>query len=332
MRYRPWGQLPWLISRTEPMWSLVNCLSPERRCIAAQNAMVDIGCVDRIFTLDIVDPMSRFSPRANLLKEENRKLLQSGSCTNNYLQRELIASDAEIVEVLEHVASSGVTNLVCDISCIPKRFFFPFVKLLMRKTGILNLLITYTVPELYHTGILAEDHGPLQSLPLFGPNSFDDQVDLAVIGVGFVPLGLASLLEPFRDAVVPVELLFPFPPGPPFYQRNWNFIQEIRHTLAEKGSDPYRLHAVDPSTTFDHIVALCADGKKRAAFAPYGPKPISLAMCLYAMLNDCPVYYTQPKLYHPDYSSGIALHNGKPNINAYALRLANQDFYTKKVA
>jgi hypothetical protein len=175
---------------------------------------------------------------------------------------------------------------------------------------------------------LAEDHGPLKCLPLFGPNSFDDQVDIAIIGVGFVPLGLASLLEPYKDST-PVELLFPFPPGPPFYQRNWRFIQEIRHTLADRGSDPHRIHALDVSAAFDHVSALCAQGQKRAAFAPYGPKPISLAMCIYATLNECPVYYTQPKAYHPEYSTGISTIEGRPNIHGYAIRLAGRTFYNK---
>lgn len=327
MRYRPWGQLPWLIARTEPTWSLVNCLSMELRCVAVQNMMAGMSCLDRVLVIDMESPASRFSTRNDLLREENRGKFQGGSFSVDYLRTELFASDAQIVQLIKQVADSGVTNLVCDISCMPKRFFFPFVKLLLRKQEIQNLVFTYTVPESYHSGLLAEDHGPLQNLPLFGPTTFDDQVELAIIGVGFVPLGLASLTEPYKESV-PVELLFPFPPGPPFYQRNWNFIEEIRHTLADSGSDPHRLHAVDMSTAFDHIAALCAHGGKRAAFAPYGPKPISLAMCLYATLKDCPVYYTQPRVYHPEYSTGIALHDGRSNINAYAVRLGGHDFYT----
>jgi hypothetical protein len=39
--------------------------------------------------------------------------------------------------------------------------------------------------------------------------------------------------------------------------------------------------------------------------APFGPKPHTLGMTLFAMKHGCGLYYTQPKSYHPDYSKGI---------------------------
>jgi hypothetical protein len=327
MKYRPWGQLSWLVKRTALSWSLINSYSMEMRSIAAHNALCDVGGIVETFTLNIASPASRFSARHAALKEENRRLLNTGIHKSNILDVELFSSDAVIVGLIQDIIARGTKNVILDISCMPKRFFFPFLKLLIKATSVENLIAAYAVPEAYHRGMLAEDHSPLQSLPLFGQTSFDDNIDLAVIGVGFVPLGIASLLDTYKNRAVPVELLFPFPPGPPFYQRNWRFIEEIRHTLANEGSDPRRIHAVDLSTAFEHIDALCADGAKRAAFAPYGPKPISLAMALYAIAHDCPVYYTQPRVYHPEYSQGINKINGQPDINAYALRLNGHAFY-----
>jgi hypothetical protein len=300
----------------------------ERRCIAVHNMMADMGCLENASILDIEPHPSRYAARVRTLKADNQADLAVGSFPVSYFPTTLLAPDAEIVSLVERITASGPSNLLCDISCMPKRFFFPFVKLLLRNSQIKNLVMTYAVPEGYYDDRLAEDHGPLQSLPLFGPTTFDDQFELAIVAVGFVPLGVASLIEPYKDKSMPVELLFPFPPGPPSYQRNWKFIEEIRYTLADSGSDPHRLPAVDMSGAFDYIAARCANGEKRAAFAPYGPKPISLAMCIYAALNGCPAYYTQPKVYHPEYSTGIAQHGGHANINAYAIRLHGYEFYT----
>jgi hypothetical protein len=53
---------------------------------------------------------------------------------------------------------------------------------------------------------------------------------------------------------------------------------------------------------YDKISSLGKD--KKVIFAPYGPKTISLGMCLYASLNGSAVYYTQPTSYNPNYSDG----------------------------
>jgi hypothetical protein len=40
------------------------------------------------------------------------------------------------------------------------------------------------------------------------------------------------------------------------------------------------------------------------ALAPFGPKPHTLGMALLAMKYDLAMHYTQPRVYHPDYSRG----------------------------
>jgi hypothetical protein len=40
------------------------------------------------------------------------------------------------------------------------------------------------------------------------------------------------------------------------------------------------------------------------ALAPFGPKPHSLGMALFAIRHDSGLYYTQPKSYNPNYSKG----------------------------
>ena len=65
-----------------------------------------------------------------------------------------------------------------------------------------------------------------------------------------------------------------------------------------------RLDSNNMPDAFDFIHKETNGGNKNAIFAPYGPKPMSLAMCIYATLAGSPVYYTQPMYYNPKYSTG----------------------------
>lgn len=66
---------------------------------------------------------------------------------------------------------------------------------------------------------------------------------------------------------------------------------------------------------------------KKALLAPYGPKPMSVGMAIYATMTESPVYYTQPKIYHPDYSAGISILNGRPEIYTYCLKLGGRNLF-----
>ncbi len=65
--------------------------------------------------------------------------------------------------------------------------------------------------------------------------------------------------------------------------------------------------------------------------APYGPKPLSLAMCLFALsvpVEHRPaVVYTQPQVYAPKYSTGIGTVNGRPDVRGYAVTWAGHRLY-----
>ena len=84
---------------------------------------------------------------------------------------------------------------------------------------------------------------------------------------------------------------------------------------------------------FDALLEMTNDAKDTAAIAPYGPKTQSLAMCLFAIAAASagrprvPVFYAQPHRYALDYSTGIKLKNGKPDIVAYCLKLAGGNLY-----
>src|SRR5260370_40594957 len=100
------------------------------------------------------------------------KLKQIGEPSESLLEVGLFATDAELVQISDQFATLCGPHVILDFSCFPKRFFFPFVKRLLAKPKIETLLGTYTVPDRYFHGVLAEDHQAFAHLPLFGPSQF----------------------------------------------------------------------------------------------------------------------------------------------------------------
>lgn len=89
----------------------------------------------------------------------------------------------------------------------------------------------------------------------------------------------------------------------------------------KKEDNIVRLNTSDVSDVFNHILSITDNGREPAIFAPYGPKPLSIAMALFSSLTNSPVYYTQPKKYNPEYSKG------KGTVNAYVLKQNGKSLY-----
>jgi len=121
-----------------------------------------------------------------------------------------------------------------------------------------------------------------------------------IVGVGFQPLRLQDILSG-GFAVSNVKLLMPFPSIPPAFEKNWAFVLHIKNELPNLSQEAIvRVPAHNVSLVFDQLNALTEDGRAPAVtLAPFGPKTISLAMCIYGTnrrSNSLPVEigYTQP--------------------------------------
>ena len=223
------------------------------------------------------------------------------------------------------IAGAGA-HVILDISSLPKRFFFPICKLLLRSNTIRTLIVTYTAPIRYSSEPLAEDFQDWRALPLFSGSEDAENPEVLVVNVGYLAMGLPDQIE-HGSPRMDVKLLFPFPNAPASYQRTWQFLQSIEQNLRGAATQMKHVHAMDVSDAFDHLVSLSGNGAKRVLLAPYGPKPISLAMCIYAVLTESPVFYTQPRVYNPQYSYGIKTFNGSYETYAYCLRVDGREFY-----
>ena len=330
-RYRPWGLLDWLLPKTSVQsWSLLACIGTEERSLVAWETLRRLGVLGfASFVRLLPHGHNRFSQQtAQLFQQRLAEFRALGGRDQDVSEIELLVRYGDIVDFVDRFLARGHSSVALDLSVLPKRFFFPFVRRIMdRRPAVENFVAIYTRPQKYTEGPLSENPAEWDHLPLFsGSPTYTQPIpESLVIGVGFEPLGLQAHVE---QGGVPVRLLLPFPSAPEAYRRSWEFAR-----ILQKHRDPqhvrlYRTHSFDPSDTFDRLASLTNGGKSRTVLAPYGPKPMSLGMCLFARLTETPVYYTQPTVYSPAYSHGVAVEDGSRMTYGYVIRLANQDMFT----
>ncbi len=306
--FRPWGEIDWFFRKTSQIdWDILGCISAEDRFIGTLDFLSRGNIIKNARFWKIIDPPSRDSKILNEKIKKNEKVfLNLKRHANEIEDHNLLESQNEVLSGLNEFLRQTSGNIVFDITCFPKRFFFPIIKILRQK-NLKNLIITYSTPTSYCKDELSSNPNSWGHLPLFGPTNFPEKaIDVAIVGVGFMPFGLPQLLLNNYNST-PVKLLFPFPPGPPNYQRTWDFIREIEKTYTLKKSDDIiRIDSNNLPDAYEQINSLSDSGTKTVLFAPYGPKPFSLAMCLFASKHDSVVYYTQPSHYNPNYSVGLS--------------------------
>lgn len=227
------------------------------------------------------------------------------------------------------LASNG--NIVLDVSTFPERFCFPIIRWLTESQDVKNLVVTYMLPEKYTNEDLGYDSRDWGQLPTFVNDapSNNKTIEHVIVGVGFLPYSLPDWLKKTYDTPnFKISLLMPFPAAPANVNRAWEFIRRIEKDLNLKDDRQIiRVSAHDLCGAFQRIEGTTRSGKSPAVFAPYGPKAHSVAMCLHALKYSSEVYFTQPTYYHPEYSTGISMHDGLPSGYCYAIRLNGTDYY-----
>jgi hypothetical protein len=330
--FRPWGTADWLLPKLKVAeWLVLGCVSTEDRCNGVLSHFPFNNGLAAAHFLEIEDEPSQYSAECRRLRDLQRDKFnnQTGNL-GAVTMFPLMASPRLIKPFLDSALGIEGKNVVLDISSLPKRFFFPMLRLLSMSNEVENVVVTYTVPEKYADGHLAFEPQAWSYLPMFQREQAPPTLTnvRVIVSAGFLPFQLPELVEhDFENSQI--TLLVPFPPGPPQYQRNWKFIHEIFGHMWQ-GTEKRlirRADATDVSGCFDHISSIAKEEPKAVLLAPFGPKPHSLAMCLYAMKYGCDVFHSQPKYYNPQYSTGIKESNGKALTHAYVIRLAGRDLY-----
>jgi len=300
--FRPWGSLNWMLNKIGiSEWNFFGCLSTEERSWGALEKTLNLQTIKETIFWEIIDPID--SKEHTDLRDENRKMLTKLNPNIKIETHQLMEPVFNIFHSTDSFLKGISGNLILDISTFPKRFFFPIMRMLIQNEKITNLLIVYSNPITYAETSLAENPQGWNTIPPFISND-DQEPEVAIVGVGFMPLGLPEFVGNDGKKDRSFNFLFPFPPGPPSYQRTLDFVRKISDYRPIRTNE---LHRVDPMSipdVFDKICAITDFGRRKALFAPFGPKTISLAMCLHAIQSKSAVYYTQPTYYSPNYSSG----------------------------
>ncbi len=327
---RPWGRFSWTSSKLpNKEWSFIGCLSTEDRYIAAINESLSSFNLSKTLFIDVIDKGTKYLKQSQAIKQKHRQDLTSllGSA-HQVMDMGLLDSPKILKKNVEQFIASANRKIIIDISCFPKRYFFPILKILYKSTNVDELIACYSLPETYHSGDLAEDPLPWAHIPMFqGSEKPLETIEKAIVGVGFLPFGLPSLLKnDYSNAKL--TLLFPFPPGPPNYHRTWDFVREIEKFYPLTNPNQIlRIDIKDVPGCYQHLNNITAGGSIPSILAPYGPKTQSLAMALFAINNEFEVFYTQPELYHPEYSIGIRKYNASAEIYSYCLKLGGHKLY-----
>jgi hypothetical protein len=336
-KYRPWGSLQ-LLTRgfVGQNWGFVGCASMEERSPSTYLSLRDIGNIESSLVFRIEDEKSRFWDQVEQKTDVNENVfLNNGLMSTSVVRRNLTAPFGLYANDIDHFLQkfSG-KNIIVDISSMPKRIFFFLIKRLLT-SNLENIVVTYAEPEKYSDQPLAENPQMWAPLPSFaGPRRPPNERSL-IIALGYEPLGLPDLVLSGEFASARVALLFPFPSSPERVSKNWKFARDLFPNIENSSVEIKRVDGINVPEVFDTIGTLTDFGERFAILAPFGPKPISLAMALYASQvnihhEHCSVSYTQPTVYNPDYSSGVKMVGGTPLINSYAVRIRGHNLYDLK--
>lgn len=331
--YRPWGPLPWLDRKFDsPSWSVLGVSGTEERGASTLMLIPSTRRKECRF-LRIIDPESanpsEYEDRLDTLAEG---LVALGVDQSMMPEVPLLANIDEIRDQVSAFLENSGPDIILDITSMPKWWFFPTLRFLLEDDRAKTLIVTYGSGVKYASH-LASNTRALEPLPTFeGQDGRSEHKEL-IVAIGFAPLELADL---YAEPMERVRYLFPFPPGPPHFERNWRFLQDLEERIAHDrrhDDDRWHVNMYDCPSVFEALERFTDKGRRTSALAPFGPKTISLAMCLFSLACEAadrpsvPAFYTQPKRYALNYTTGIKYVNGEPDVRAYAIKIKGRVLY-----
>lgn len=327
MSYRPWGSIDWALSlSSQKQWYFVGAIGTEERSLGSWTEMHRLGVIVGELFAEIRDIDSeKYRDRNLSALEERRKVFTKAGGNIAAIHNFGLMDEHFRIDEFANKVDLANTSVVLDITSMPKRFFFLLLKSFVLDDKVRNLLVTYTLPESYaNDAPLYEDIEPWKVFPGFGGNG--SEPDMWIVSVGFL---VESLRKYVGDNLQEkkMKILVPFPSPLAALRRSEQSVSDLEQGQPVNRFDKYRVDTLDMSAAFDRIRSLDSDPKRHLAFAPLGPKPTSAAMCLYALQQDCSVYYPQPTIYHPEYSKGIRNNDPSNAVCTYWVKHEGEFLY-----
>ncbi len=327
MIHRPWGSLPAVLElASQRSWLFIGSIGTEQRSLAAWHLLRGLGCETKREMVRIEDASSqRYGERTQIcLRERTEEFLQVGGVESEIRDFHLM-DEAYRIEAYARDIEDLEMPVLLDITSMPKRFFFLILRRLCASDRIKDLVITYTSPAEYEEKEpLSEDCETWKHLPGFVGEQ--NGGELLIVSVGFLAESLQKHIGSIHKHET-MKILIPFPAPLSVLRRTWESVFQLEHNQDPKRFNNHRVDTADMPAAFDRIVSLARSARDTPAFAPFGPKPISAAMCLYAIQKNSTVYYPQPKAYHPDYSRGIRGGDPVKAVQAYWIKHDGEFFY-----
>jgi len=322
MEVRPiWGLLRMLLRSVLPrQWHLVVCAGPEERSSAAAEVVAGVGVdVASADCLRLLVPTDRFS--AEREKKVDDTLARLRAAMPGRLQvreMELFGTIEPLDEIVTGWVSAGRQHILLDVSTMPKKIFFPLLRLAIRSRAFATLIAIYSRPQKYAEQPLAEDPDPPLPLPLFTPAQAPPHATGGIVALGLEVLGIEDLLA---DGGGPnsIHVLFPIPTNPDESSRTWMFMQRLYSAAPNRFTPPRHLSPLDYGEAYSYIRSLTDSFQGHWWLAPFGPKPVSVAMAVAAIQHDWPAYYSQPTVYNPAYSVGVGREGRDLAVYGYLL-------------
>lgn len=328
----PWGNLDWMnsmISKSKNSTiAILGCLSFEDRCMEAVKRIHLSGSfAAKPHFLEVHDPLDAFpnhSDKSRRLIKRNLKSLKSNGINPIIEKCNLLATEDQLLDLLNNWDDRHSADIVIlDISSFPKRYFCFLLKQLLQDNKIERLILIYTETGQrgYPLDHLCEDPMPRDHLPGFSA-SIPPYGGWLVVAIGFETLNISSIVHDYRDPNSKVKFLHSFPPSLHVNRRQWSSLLEIESagSLPNVATEDIEVVSLwDSEQVYRRLVkwqnecisSRCLSGNRDVnsnsclALAPFGSKPHTLGMALFAIKNRCGMYYTQPKSYNPSYSSGF---------------------------
>jgi len=260
--------------------------------------------------VEVIDPPNAYpdyGPQTAAARLIQRRSLADAGVGYSDERFDLLSPDSNIADMLSRALGGGASRtLIIDISALPKRFFCLFVKLACVDERATNVIAIYTEAGRggYPEGRLTDDALPFSPLPGF-MGAFGEEPKMLLASVGMQAEKVEGLVDEYRNANKHIHVLLGFPSDVTMTGRAWETVRAIFRgdvSLARDAVDV--VSTLDVQDVFD-VIERQVVRYGRPRFAPYGPKPHTLAMCLSAMKHDAEMTYGQPRSYHPAYSTGV---------------------------
>lgn len=323
MNFRPWGDINWALSlSTKKNWHFIGVLGTEERSLCSWIYLKALGLLNSQSIIQINDVDSeKYRHLTNEAIKNRRSAFEANGGNINTIYEYPLMTELFNIKNIATMPDS-VDSIILDITSFPKRFFFLILKTILQNKNIKNVLLTYTSPESYVDDSLYEDIESWKNLPGFGGI---EKPDYWIVSVGFLMESLRREIK--ENPANQIKILIPFPAPISILKRTWHSIAQLEDGFDKSRFDKHRVDTLDISAAYDEIHRIA--GQKSIAFAPFGPKTTSVAMCLYSLNNPdkTSVFYPQPMIYHPNYSIGIRNNTPETAITGYWIKHEGELLY-----